>query len=214
VKSAIDQLVASELVFWDFDGVIKDSLAVKAAAFEELFLANGSDVVARVRAHHEANGGLSRFEKIPLYLDWSGIPATAEVVNEYCDRFSNLSLQRVIDSSWVPGVREYLLAHHASQNFVLLTSMPQAEADYIIKVLGISALFRQVFGSPERKVDVIAQVLLVTGTEPSSAIMVGDTETDMAAAVANGISFLLRRTASNLSMHDTDGIFMFDDLAS
>lgn len=212
VRSVIDELVAARLVFWDFDGVIKESVEVKTAAFEELFLPHGVDVAVRVRAHHEANGGISRFQKMPLYLGWAGV-FDAAVVEDYCCRFADLVLQKVVDSPWVPGVREYLQAHYASQNFVLLTATPQAEIDHIIRILNIAGQFRQVFGAPTEKADAIAQVLTATGTSAHSALMVGDAETDLKAAEVNGVGFLLRRTALNYAMHDRNGISMFNNLA-
>lgn len=214
MSTALNLLSSVELVFWDFDGVIKDSVDVKTAAFEELFLPYGIDVAARVRAHHEAHGGVSRFQKMPLYLGWAGISATPAIVDDHCRRFSGLVLQRVIDAPWVPGVREYLSAHHGSQRFVLVTATPQAEIEHIVDKLGIAGLFGQVFGAPTKKAEAIAQVLAATGTEPRSALMVGDADTDLAAAVANGVGFLLRRTALNRALHDRSGIAMFDDLAS
>lgn len=211
VDSAVLELVTAKLVFWDFDGVIKDSVEVKTAAFEELFLPYGVDVAARVRAHHEAHGGVSRFQKIPLYLGWVGVTGAA-AIDEHCRRFSDLVLQKVIDSPWVPGVREYLVANHARQYFVLLTATPQEEIEHIIRSLQISELFRQVFGAPSKKADAIARVLAATGAAPKSALMVGDSETDLTAAVANGVGFLLRRTALNRAMHDRDNFCVFDDL--
>ena len=55
-------------IFWDFDGVIKDSVEIKSNAYEDLFLQWGELVSDKVRDHHRLNGGMSRFDKIPLYL--------------------------------------------------------------------------------------------------------------------------------------------------
>ena len=57
-----------DLIFWDFDGVIKESVSVKTDAYVELFSLYGSDICKQVRKHHLANGGMSRYDKIPLYL--------------------------------------------------------------------------------------------------------------------------------------------------
>ena len=115
------------LLFWDFDGVIKDSVAVKTDAFERLFAPFGAEVAARVRAHHESNGGMSRYAKLPLYLRWAGRSGSEAEVSRYCELFSAAVQQAVIDSPWVPGVREYLRANHERQGFVLVTATPQAE---------------------------------------------------------------------------------------
>ena len=45
-----------KLYFWDFDGVIKDSVDVKTQAYFQLFEPFGLDVAERVRQHHEAMG--------------------------------------------------------------------------------------------------------------------------------------------------------------
>ena len=62
-----------KILFWDFDGVIKDSVEVKTQAFFQLFEPFGELVAEKVRKHHEAHGGMSRFDKFPIYLQWAGL---------------------------------------------------------------------------------------------------------------------------------------------
>lgn len=185
------------VIFWDFDGLIKDSVEAKSFAFEKLFLPFGRSVALRVRQHHEANGGISRFEKIPLYLEWAGETVSKSLIDEFCGRFSGLTMQAVIDSPWVPGVREYLLQHYADQYFVLVTATPQDEIRRIIDVLDIAFFFREVHGAPKKKASAIEEVLRRLQTDRNRALMVGDAETDLMAAKANSIPFLLRRTLLN-----------------
>ena len=64
--------ISAKAIFWDFDGVIKDSVSLKSDAFSELFSSSDKAVVNKINEHHELNGGVSRYEKIPLYLEWSG----------------------------------------------------------------------------------------------------------------------------------------------
>ena len=59
-----------QLIFWDFDGVIKDSVQVKISSFCKLFEHYGLEVVEKIRVHNERNGGMSRYMKFPIYLDW------------------------------------------------------------------------------------------------------------------------------------------------
>ena len=87
LKSFSSLLNSALLIFWDFDGVVKDSLDIKSLSFENLFLPFGTEIASRVRIHHERNGGVSRFEKIPLYLQWAGQPPSPLQVNEFCDKF-------------------------------------------------------------------------------------------------------------------------------
>ena len=48
----IDALIRARLVFWDFDGVIKESVAVKTEAFVQLFSPFGAEVAAALRIQY------------------------------------------------------------------------------------------------------------------------------------------------------------------
>lgn len=202
VPSAETVLRRASLVFWDFDGVIKESVSVKTDAFVRLFAPYGSGVAERVRAHHESHGGLSRFEKIPIYLGWAGEAATAEKVDALCAEFSRLVMQAVIDSAWVPGVREYLLANRGRQRFVLVTATPQDEIEAILAALELRPAFIEVHGAPTRKRAAVADVLRRLRCAAADALGIGDSGTDLDAAIANGIPFLLRRTPLNLDIQE------------
>ena len=206
-------LTFAALVFWDFDGVVKDSVTVKSSAFQKLFLPFGIDVANRVLQHHEANGGVSRYKKIPVYLKWAGEVASADQVQDFCDRFSNLTQKAVIDSPWVPGVQEYLQAHHARQRFVIVTATPKEEAEKILDALEISHCFREVHGAPASKDSAIRDVLERWQCPPSQALVVGDSETDLYAAEMNKVTFLLRRTSLNKPLQQRYHGPSFDNLS-
>ena len=197
VKQVLALLKESQIVFWDFDGVIKDSVMVKSAGYEKLFLPFGEDVVKRVNKHHNVHGGISRYEKIPLYLSWAGEPANPIQVQEFCDRFSNLVQQAVVDSSWVPGVCEYLSSHYADQCFVLITGTPQKEIEEILHALNITRYFRNVYGAPKAKTIMVKDVLERLSCPFEQALVIGDSGTDLEAAKNNNVAFLLRRTSLN-----------------
>jgi len=212
LKSVTSLLDSAVLIFWDFDGVVKDSLDIKRLAFENLFLPFGPEIASRVRIHHERNGGISRFEKIPLYLKWAGQPTSPLQVNEFCDRFAKAVQQGVIDAPWVPGVRDYLLGNFTEQYFVLVTATPQEEIEQILDALGISHCFREVYGAPTKKAIAMAAVLDRQKCPPIRSLMIGDAETDRQAALLNSVPFLLRRTPLNLPLQNFYSGPMFDDL--
>lgn len=208
------QIKRFEIVFWDFDGVIKDSVDVKTEAYVRLFQVFGNEVAERVRTHHESNGGMSRFDKLPIYLSWAEQPTDLSVVEKYCDEFSSLVLQGVLDSPWVRGVKEYLLENCDQQYFVLVTATPQSEIEFIIEKLSIAHCFREVFGAPRNKSEAIELVLKNKQADPSSALMIGDAEADLSAAQSNNIPFLLRSTALNRGLLNKFDGAHFKDLAS
>jgi phosphoglycolate phosphatase-like HAD superfamily hydrolase len=193
-------------VFWDFDGVIKDSVQVKSDAYERLFVPFGAEVAARVRAHHELNGGISRYDKLPLYLRWAGREASEAEVSRYCELFAAAVHRAVIESPWVPGAREYLQLNHARQRFVLLTATPQAEMESILTALNIGVCFREVHGAPTSKAEAIGSVLTRWKCARADCLLIGDSESDYAAAKSAGVQFMLRRTALNRNLqHQYDG---------
>lgn len=204
-------LESANIIFWDFDGVIKDSVDVKTQAYESLFLPYGAEITRRVRQHHEANGGVSRFDKIPLYLDWAGLAPTPEQIETCCQQFSQAVVQAVIDSPWVPGIREYLLRHYTDQYFVIVTATPQDEIEEILGSLELSHCFREIFGAPTKKEQAINAVLERLKCPPGEAVVIGDSESDSLAAQANSVPFLLRRTPLNSRLQATYQGPMFDD---
>jgi phosphoglycolate phosphatase-like HAD superfamily hydrolase len=189
-------------LFWDFDGVIKESVAVKTEAFARLFNAFGAQIVARVRSHHEAHGGMSRFEKIPLYLSWAGADASAEEVRRYCDEFAATVRSAVVAADWVPGAREYLDANRSRQRFAIVTATPQAEIEDILAVLGIAGWFAAVQGAPLTKSDAVHELLRRFDCRRESVLMIGDSDSDHLAAAGAGIDFLLRRTILNRALQE------------
>jgi len=202
----------ASLIFWDFDGVIKESVNVKTLAYERLFLPYGIEIASRVRHHHLDNGGVSRFDKIPLYLEWSGETPNSEKIELLCNKFSQKVVQAVIDSPWVPGIRDYLLKHYVDQQFVLVSATPEDEIKQILESLGLSHCFQQIFGSPTKKDHAIEVMLKRLSCLPHDALTIGDSESDLLAAQANGVPFLLRRTSLNFRLQATYQGPMFDDL--
>jgi len=200
-----------DLVFWDFDGVIKDSVSVKTEAFAKLFETYGSKIQEKVISHHIANGGVSRRIKIDLYYrDYIGEPLSSDELESKCNEFSEIVLHKVINSEWVKGVEEYIRNNTHDQTFYLVTGTPQNEIDYILDQLDILHCFVRAWGSPHEKDKVISDIMGEYNSS-KSAVMIGDSRTDFDAATSNNISFILRKTEENIFMHNVNGIHVIND---
>jgi len=191
-----------DTIFFDFDGVIKDSVEVKTGAYEQLFASFGGDVVKKIRRHHEINGGMSRFNKLPIYLKWSGQDPTQELIKDYTLRFSTMVKHKVIKSQWVPGVLEYLEENYGKCPFFLVTATPQSEIEEILSLINIKHFFTKVIGSPTTKDEAIKMLLNEFSLIPESSIMIGDSFSDFNAAKTNGVPFVLRRTNMNRTVQN------------
>ena len=188
------------VIIWDFDGVIKDSVEVKSVAYYLLFEPFGHDIAARVRIHHESHGGMSRFEKLPIYLQLAGEEESVTQVNEYCLRFSQLVTKAVIDAPWVPGVEVYLRSNPYSQKFILVSATPHDELIAILDALHLKACFFDIIGAPVSKKKAIAMTLAAHSFDPVDCLMIGDAREDQNAAQENNVQFLLRRHATNAQL--------------
>ena len=112
-------------IIFDFDGVIAESVQVKTDAFASLYEQYGVNIVTKVIEHHEANGGISRFEKIKLYHEsYLNKAITKEEIEELANQFSKLVVKKVIDSPYVPGVFKYILKCYEKYNLFISTGTP------------------------------------------------------------------------------------------
>jgi phosphoglycolate phosphatase-like HAD superfamily hydrolase len=208
---SMDLLKEAVATLWDFDGVIKDSVKVKSDAFERLFLEFGKELSKKVRSHHESNGGMSRYEKFPLYLSWAGVETSQAVIEKYDEKFSNMVKQKVIESEWVDGVLEYLYNNHQKQLFFIVTATPQKEIESILLSLKIKPLFEKIIGSPVKKKDAIKMILKEYKISPKKAIMIGDSSSDYEASSFNNVPFVLRKTALNKGIQKQIKCHMIED---
>ena len=194
-----------EILFWDFDGVIKESVSVKTDAFEELFKPYGKIISNKVKYHHTANGGMSRFEKIPLYLKWANIEPTSKKVKEVCSQFGSIVRDRVINSKWVPGVRDFIENYNTKKISIIVSATPQDELDEICFALDLNKFFSNIFGSPVSKSNAIKDSIDFYGISSNKCLMFGDAQTDIDAARENNINFIFRLHDHNKNLNiDSD----------
>ena len=186
-----------KLIFWDFDGVIKESLDVKRASFVRLFENHDPSIIQKIAAHHDLNGGMSRFEKIPIYLEWAGIEKTETNVQDYCEKFASLVFHEVIDCPWVAGIEHALKNDFVKVPSILVTATPHNEIEKILDRLEIRDFFHGIYGAPNSKKLSIQYSLNDLKVKSNEALMFGDSELDYDAASSNGVEFILRRTPFN-----------------
>ncbi len=192
----------NKIIFLDFDGVIKESLAVKTNAFVKLFEPFGTDIAERVRKHHLDNGGMSRYEKFPIYFSWAKIVFNSDLVNNYSEQFNKLTFKGIVDCDWVPGVKEYIIKNHTNAFLIVVSATPKHELENILIALDIRTYFTEVFGAPASKKESIRDSLLKYKIESKKCLMIGDDKVDMDAADYNNVPFLLRLHNTNKELFE------------
>lgn len=181
-----------QAVFFDFDGVIADSTAVKVEAFRTLFTSFGPEVQEAVVNYHLENGGMPRHDKIRhCYAQFVGRPLEETLIALECEKFADMVRDAVIAAPLIPGAAEtlQLLKAQTIPCFVV-SGTPHDEMNAIVQAKGLHEYFVEVHGSPRKKPVVVADILQRYTFSPTSCLFVGDAMADYQAARENGLDFL------------------------
>ena len=195
-----NKFATKKLIFWDFDGVIKDSVKAKGDCFVGLFKEYSETVKAKIRKHHEENGGVSRIQKIPIYIEMSGQITSDELVKYYLNKLEEEMIESVIKSKWVKGFPEFIKKLPRETRNIIVTGTPQEEMQKITRILGIRKYFRDIYGAPSIKAEAIKKSIKKYNAKKEDCIMIGDSKVDAQSAEANGVEFVLRRHETNNAM--------------
>jgi HAD superfamily hydrolase (TIGR01509 family) len=181
-----------QAVFWDFDGVVLDSVNVKTKAFTLMFSQYGPDIERAVEEYHLANGGISRFEKFRyFYNHLLNRSVSDEELTGLGEQFSSLVVQEVIAAPFIPGARESLdrLKSNGIPCFVV-SGTPQEEIVHIVTKRGLDCYFLEVHGAPRGKPEIVQEIMERFKFTPQNCLLIGDAMADFQAATANGVQFI------------------------
>ena len=184
-------------IIFDYDGVIAESVNVKTETFAKMYKPYCNEIVVKVMKHHEANGGMSRFEKFKIYhKDFLEQEINSLKVAELAKQFSDIVLQKVADSPYVEGAYNFISSNYQKYNFYISTGTPTDEIEIILEKNDIRKYFKNVYGSPERKNIHVKKILKKYNLSKKEVVFVGDALTDRDAARDNGIEFIARYTTA------------------
>lgn len=180
-----------QAIVLDFDGVLVESMDVKARAFASLYQPYGADVVSKVVAHHLAHGGMTRVNKFRHYHEtFLGIPLTAEAEAALAERFSRLVEDAVVAAQPVPGAAEFLETFSGVLPLFVASGTPEEEVKRIIERRGMSRYFAGVYGAPRTKGEILSRIAAECGFDPARILMVGDARADYDGALSAGTDFV------------------------
>tara|TARA_B100000900_G_C20259499_1_gene585379 strand:+ start:8 stop:637 length:630 start_codon:yes stop_codon:yes gene_type:complete len=176
-----------EVIFIDFDGTIKKSDHIKGKAFVQIF---GKKVKnkEKITNHHLENLGISRIEKIPIYLVWNNINNNKKNILKYSTKFSKLVIKKIYNSKWVLGAKKFIQLNQ-NKKLILITATPKNEIKIILKKLNIINYFYKIYGSPIDKIDVVKRTLKKLYLKKGKYMYIGNSDSDYLAAKKNNIDY-------------------------
>jgi HAD superfamily hydrolase (TIGR01549 family) len=185
-------MITYSAVFFDFDGVILDSVHVKTRAFASMFQQYGPDIEKAVVDYHLAHGGVSRFKKFEhYYQNLLRKPIDEKTMTHLSREFNRLALLDVLKAPFIPGVLETLedLKRENIPCFVA-SGTPDEEIKYIVEERNLSPYFLEVHGSPKKKDEILLDIADRYDFNLSACLFIGDAMTDYEAAQKAGACFL------------------------
>lgn len=180
-------------IFFDFDGVIVESIDIKTKAFAKLFEQEGEWVVENIIDYHLKNSGVSRYEKFRyIYKEILKRRLNDNEFQELCNRFADLVTDGVIAAPYVKGAKEFLDNFALRYECFVISATPQKELEDIIGKRSIKHFFKAIYGAPKKKSDAVKYTLTKEGIEPIHALYIGDALSDYEAAKDNSVNFIAR----------------------
>ncbi len=205
VKTHIDKYKS---FFFDFDGVIVDSVNIKTQAFGELFKDCGKEVVKKVVDYHLNNGGVSRYEKFKYYYkNILNREITDEIMHNLDERYSRLVVKKVVEAPFIKGAIDFIKKiNQSGKDCFIISATPKKEIINIIEQKEINRLFKEVTGSPAAKSENLKYLLDEYNIKNAEAVYFGDARGDYEAARENDVDFVGIVNERSKELEELDGV--------
>jgi HAD superfamily hydrolase (TIGR01549 family) len=180
-----------QVVIFDFDGVILDSMPIKTYAFREIFKDFDAVAVERLAKFHVQNGGISRFVKIRYFFEnILGRSVNESEVSRYADSFAKIVVDELVKPKYLETETiNFIKSLYGSKKLFVASGAEQNELRYLCKKFGIDRYFDGIFGSPTPKLELLKIILNASGVAADKCVMIGDSINDYEAAFENEIPF-------------------------
>jgi len=200
-------------IAFDFDGVILDSVRLKADLFVECYRDRIDDSQkTAILAYQALHGGIGRVEKFRHFeRAVFGREPDAATVAALADRYSRLLMARIGACPELPGARAFLDRAHRTLSLHLVSGTAHHDLVAITAQRGLDRYFETIVGSPTAKADAFADVVRFGSWQPDEVLAIGDSITELHAADHVGMPFV-----GIVAPHEPNpfppGIDVFEDL--
>lgn len=177
-------------IFWDFDGVIMDSMDIRDLGFRKVLKKFPKVQVDELIRYHRANGGWSRYVKIQHFLtNIAKTDCSEKIINGYASKFSEIMLDLLVNPKHLIQDSLDFIKANQHYNFHIVSGSDHKELNFICQELGLSSLFISIHGSPIPKIELVKTLLKNYKYSLKDCCLIGDSTNDFEAADANTIDF-------------------------
>ena len=179
------------MIFWDFDGVILDSMEIRNTGFREVLKNYPSNEVEKLIEYHNLNGGLSRYVKFRYFFEKIRKEVVFETeLKELANRFSLIMKKLLVDNNLlIEDSVMFIKENHTKYQMHIVSGSDGNELRYLCNKLGLSNYFISIQGSPTPKIKLVSDLLDFHHYKNTNVILIGDSTNDYEAAHVNEVSF-------------------------
>jgi HAD superfamily hydrolase (TIGR01549 family) len=180
-----------KVIFWDFDGVLMDSNAVRDLGFERVLAEFPKDQVNKLLAFHQSNGGLSRYVKFRYFFeDIRKVQITDDEILLWAEQFSLIMKELLVNPELlIDETLNFVKKNQGKYTMHITSGSDQDELRFLCKSLMIDDLFTSIHGSPKPKKEWVKELIEMYGYNKLECVLIGDSINDREAALQNNIQF-------------------------
>jgi len=180
-----------KIIFWDFDGVIFDSMKIKSYGFMELFKEYDELSLKKMEEYHYLHGGVSRFDKIRyFYTDILSKDISEDEVGIFADKFAKIIEKKLFNrDNLIMDSVDFIEKNYKKYKFHIVSGAENNELNRICDTFDLSKYFITIEGSPTKKDILVKNILEKYFYNQYECILIGDAITDYNASKKNGIGF-------------------------
>jgi phosphoglycolate phosphatase-like HAD superfamily hydrolase len=180
-----------DAVIFDFDGVIVQSVEIKAEAFATIYRNENPELVRAIIEYQHAHGGVSRREKFKHFeREFFGRDPTPEAIEALSRKFTSIVYDAVVGCPFVDGAPEALETLHAHIPLYLVSGTPHDELIPIVEARRLARFFKGIYGAPATKPQAFRNILDANGFDAGRTVAIGDSPTEYEAALHLGMPFV------------------------
>jgi phosphoglycolate phosphatase len=180
-----------DAVIFDFDGVIVQSVEIKAQAFVEVYRNESPAVHPAILEYQHRHGGVSRRKKFEYFeREFFGRTPTPETIEDLSRQFTAIVHNAVVACPFVDGALDALERLHARVPLYLVSGTPEDELLAIVHARQLGRFFKIVRGAPTTKIEAFRAITISGSFTANRVVTVGDSLTEFEAACELGLQFV------------------------
>ena len=188
-----------KVIAFDFDGTLVESNHIKDQAFKTIF-SEWSEHQESMMGWHLTRNDVDRKEKFRYFVEEVlEQPGNEVLIENLVARFSVLTREAIVDCPMVGCAQSFLDDCFGKVPMFLVSATPQKELESILKERHMEGFFKEVYGAPIRKVQILKKILKDENKTPEEMLYIGDTPEDQQSAKSLSIHFIGRKSDRNLN---------------